>query len=330
MPSFDPFIYMFKQVAFFYKALSIFSEKTTILGSKAWKSMKRVNKSKKLEVSLVDKETQSLSDIETLNKKSVSKFILSRWTIRLIAMIGAVVIWHYLTEYDFNNVVNFENVPEPLLVLLNFIYHAQTEEFYVHILVSVKRILIGYTAATVLGILIGLLMGRFRLAEDICIPYIEILRPIPAVAWIPLAILIWPTEESSIIFITFLGAFFPIVLNTIQGVEATPEILVRAARSLGANSFEIFWHVVFPAALPSIAAGLAIGMGVSWFSLLAGEIISGQYGIGYFTWNAYSLIKYTDIVVGMLIIGGLGTLSTFLIRLLTRPMMRWQSLEAGR
>ena len=88
--------------------------------------------------------------------------------------------------------------------------------------------------------------------------------------------------------------------------------------------------LVFPAALPSIASGLAIGMGVSWFSLLAGEIISGQYGIGYFTWNAYSLIKYTDIVVGMLIIGGLGTFSTYLIRLLTRPMMRWQALEAGR
>ena len=161
-------------------------------------------------------------------------------------------------------------------------------------------------------------------------PGIEVLRPIPAVAWIPLAILIWPTEESSIIFITFLGAFFPIVLNTVQGVEATPEILVRAARSLGATNVEIFWHVVFPAALPSIASGLAIGMGVSWFSLLAGEIISGQYGIGYFTWNAYSLIKYTDIVVGMLIIGGLGTFSTYLIRLLTRPMMRWQALEAGR
>tara|TARA_B100002051_G_scaffold202111_1_gene192182 strand:- start:171 stop:755 length:585 start_codon:yes stop_codon:yes gene_type:complete len=193
-----------------------------------------------------------------------------------------------------------------------------------------KRILIGYVAATVLGIIVGLLMGRFRTAEDICIPYIEVLRPIPAVAWIPLAILIWPTEESSIIFITFLGAFFPIVLNTVQGVEATPEILVRAARSLGATNVEIFWHVVFPAALPSIASGLAIGMGVSWFSLLAGEIISGQYGIGYFTWNAYSLIKYTDIVVGMLIIGGLGTFSTYLIRLLTRPMMRWQALEAGR
>ena len=263
-------------------------------------------------------------------KVFVSRVVRSRWTIRIMAIISAVAIWHYLTEYDFNNGVNFENVPEPLLVLLNFIHHAQTQEFYIHIIVSVKRILIGYTAAAVLGILIGLLMGRFRVAEDFCIPYVEILRPIPAVAWIPLAILIWPTEESSIIFITFLGAFFPIILNTIQGVEATPEILVRAARSLGAKNFEIFWHVVFPAALPSIAAGLAIGMGVSWFSLLAGEIISGQYGIGYFTWNAYSLIKYTDIVVGMLIIGALGTLSTYLIRLLARPLLRWQALETGR
>jgi NitT/TauT family transport system permease protein len=82
--------------------------------------------------------------------------------------------------------------------------------------------------------------------------------------------------------------------------------------------------VVIPAALPSIAAGLAIGMGVSWFSLLAGEIISGQYGIGYFTWNAYSLINYPDIVVGMLVIGALGMASTFTVRQATRPFLAWQ------
>ena len=96
------------------------------------------------------------------------------------------------------------------------------------------------------------------------------------------------------------------VLNTVHGVEQTPEVLVRAARSLGASPLQVFGHVVLPAALPSIATGLAVGMGVSWFSLLAGEIISGQYGIGYFTWNAYSLIDYQDIVVGMLTIGLLG------------------------
>ena len=152
-------------------------------------------------------------------------------------------------------------------------------------------------------------------------PYIEVLRPIPAVAWIPLAILMWPTEESSIIYITFLGALFPIILNTVHGVEQTPEVLVRAAQTLGASRMQIFWNVTLPAALPSIATGLAIGMGVSWFSLLAGEIISGQYGIGYFTWNAYSLIKYPDIVVGMLVIGTLGTLSTMAVRKLTQPLL---------
>ena len=89
----------------------------------------------------------------------------------------------------------------------------------------------------------------------------------------------------------------------------------------------MFWHVVLPAALPSIAAGLAIGMGISWFSLLAGEIISGQYGIGYFTWDAYSLINYPDIVVGMLVIGGLGTLSTYLIKLAMKPALRWKEKQ---
>lgn len=249
------------------------------------------------------------------------------WTIRGVAVLIALALWHVVTEYDVNYIMNFENVPEPALVLQHFLQHIVTSEFLIHVAVSIERILIGFGFAVVFGIIIGLLMGRSRLAEDLLIPYIEVLRPIPAVAWIPLAILMWPTEESSIIYITFLGAFFPIVLNTVHGAEQTPEVLVRAAESLGASRIGIFSHVVIPAALPSIAAGLAIGMGVSWFSLLAGEIISGQYGIGYFTWNAYSLIQYPDIVVGMLSIGALGTTSTYLVKLATRPLLRWQLKE---
>jgi NitT/TauT family transport system permease protein len=117
---------------------------------------------------------------------------------------------------------------------------------------------------------------------------------------------------------------FPIILNTLHGVEQTPEVLVRAAQSLGASRMCIFRHVVLPGALPSICAGLAIGMGVSWFSLLAGEIISGQYGIGYFTWNAYSIIRPPDIIVGMLTIGLLGAATTALVHLITRPALAWQ------
>ena len=235
-----------------------------------------------------------------------------------------VLLWHIATAINLDLYINFSNVPAPLTVFLAFIAHIQTSEFWIHIGVSMRRILISYSFAVVLGIGIGLIMGRSRIARAFIMPYIEVIRPIPAVAWIPLAILMWPTEESSIIYITFLGALFPIVLNTLHGVEQTPEVLVRAVQSLGASKVDVFRHVVIPAALPSIAAGLAIGMGVSWFSLLAGEIISGQYGIGYFTWNAYSLINYQDIVVGMLVIGGLGTASTATVKAMTKPMLKWQ------
>ena len=252
------------------------------------------------------------------------KLKLEMIAIGLASILGGIFIWHVATLYNVNYFINFENIPAPLEVGSAFLTHAADTEFHTHILVSLRRIAIAYSLAVVLGIVVGLLVGRSRFARAAVLPYIEIIRPIPAVAWIPLAILMWPTEESSIIYITFLGALFPIILNTVHGVEQTPEVLVRAALSLGAARLKVFWHVVLPAALPSIGAGLAIGMGVSWFSLLAGEIISGQYGIGYFTWNAYSLINYPDIIVGMLIIGGLGSLSTYLVRVVMAPALRWK------
>ena len=246
------------------------------------------------------------------------------WGLRLFAILAGVALWHWAVAAHLDFYIRFDNVPSPLAVGTAFWRHLHETSFFIHILVSIERIITGYALAAGVGIFLGLIMGRSRIARDLLIPYIELLRPIPAVGWIPLAILMWPTEESSIIYITFLGAVFPIVINTVHGVEQTPELLVRAAQSLGAGRLAIFWHVVIPAALPSIAAGLSIGMGVAWFAILAGEIISGQYGIGYFTWNAYSLINYPDIVVGMLMIGILGTLSAYAVRLLTWPFLAWQ------
>lgn len=247
-----------------------------------------------------------------------------RHGVRIGAVLVALLFWHLASALGFSFILNFELVPGPLQVWSALMGELQSGELYTHIAVSMRRIAISYSLAVIAGVLIGVLMGRYRLMSDILSPYIEILRPIPAVAWIPLAILMLPSEESSIIFITFLGALFPIVLNTVHGVEQTSPMLVRAARSLGADGHAILWHVVLPGALPSIMAGLAIGMGVSWFSLLAGEIISGQYGIGYFTWAAYTLVEYPKIIIGMLTIGGLGTLSTALVRQAGRPMLRWQ------
>ncbi len=254
---------------------------------------------------------------------------LPPWAVQALiacgSLLGGLAIWQVGSAQGWSGFINFANIPTPGEVLDSTLENIADPEFYTHIAVSIRRVMLSFVLAVVVGVPIGLFMARNKFARAALLPYIEILRPIPAVAWIPLAILMWPTEESSIIFITYLGAFFPIVLNTISGAEQTPEVLIRATRSLGASKFDEFRHVVFPAALPSISAGLAVGMGVAWFSLLAGEIISGQYGIGYFTWDAYSMVRTPDIVLGMLVIGMLGTASTVAVKLLTKPMLKWQA-----
>jgi len=252
-----------------------------------------------------------------------------RYLLRLASIAVGVIAWQLLSSHGVDFILNFQNLPGPIEVWHVFAQLLGQHVFYIDVAYSLRRIAIAFLLATVLGVGIGALMGRFRVVQDLVTPYVEVLRPIPAVAWIPLAILMLPTEESSIVFITFLGAFFPILINTVVGVGQTPRNLVLAARSLGAGNAAILWHVVLPSALPAITAGLAVGMGVAWFSLLAGEMISGQYGIGYFTWNAYSLVEYPQIIVGMLCIGGLGTLSTHLVRLATRPLLRWQGDKVG-
>jgi len=155
------------------------------------------------------------------------------------------------------------------------------------------------------------------------------LRPIPGVAWIPLAILMFPSSEVSMVFITFIGALFPILLATIHGVEALDRRLVASARCLGAGRWRVFRDVVVPGALPHVITGLAIGMGTSWFCLVTAEMIAGQYGIGYYTWEAYNLQDYPSIVVGMVAIGVLGLLSSALVRRLGALLTPWYRLRGG-
>ena len=234
-----------------------------------------------------------------------------------------LLAWHVATLWDLDFYVRFQNIPSPGDVLTEAIELFGGLGFYVHILASLERIWLGFAIATVLGVGLGLLIGRFGLAEDTLFPPIELFRPIPAVAWVPISIMLWPTERSSIVFITTLGAFFPIVLNTIHGVEGIDRQLVRAATSLGAGRAAIFREVVFPGALPSIVTGLSVGMGVSWICLISAEMISGQFGVGYFTWVAYGIVKYAQIVVGMLTIGVLGMLSSLIVRQVGAQFMPW-------
>lgn len=241
----------------------------------------------------------------------------------LCSLGGLVLFWHLATTYRIDLYVRFANVPTPAEVWQSVLAASGDGRFATNVGVSLRRIFIGFALAGLLGVALGLVIGRYRRMHELLFPALEALRPIPAIAWVPISIMLWPNNEVSIVFITFLGAFFPILLNTVSGVQAVDSVLLRAGQCLGARSWQIMWHVVLPGAAPQIFTGLAVGMGVAWVSLIAAEMISGQFGIGYFTWEAYSLIAYADIVLGMITIGVLGLLCSWLIRLAGGWLMPW-------
>ena len=244
------------------------------------------------------------------------------------ALMGIVLFWHLATIYRLDFYIRFTNIPTPMEVLSKVAEVNSSPKFIKNVGMSLQRIFIGFAIATVLGVALGMLIGRYRLTRGFLFPAMEVFRPIPAIAWVPISIMLWPDNEVSIVFITFIGAFFPILLNTISGVQAVDGVLLRASQCLGARERQIMWYVVLPGAAPQIFTGLAVGMGVAWVSLIAAEMISGQFGIGYFTWEAYSLISYPEIVLGMITIGVLGLLCSGLIRFVGKSMMPWLSYGA--
>jgi NitT/TauT family transport system permease protein len=240
-----------------------------------------------------------------------------------LSLLAFLAAWYLLTKYRVVFFVRFTNVPSPVDVYQSFTRAIHDPKFFLHVMLSCRRILFGFSLAALIAVPLGLVMGRFKRIHQVIFPVAEVLRPIPAIAWVPMAIMLWPTNEQSIVFITFLGSFFPILVNTLHGMSLVDPVLVRAARCLGAREASIFREVYFPASLPHIFTGLTVGMGVAWVSLIAAEMISGQYGIGYFTWEAYSLVQYPDIALGMIAIGVLGLASSLLIRAMGRFVMPW-------
>jgi NitT/TauT family transport system permease protein len=253
-----------------------------------------------------------------------------RWLVRIGSLALATAAWQAASRTRLDlGVVDFANVPAPSEVVLAGLELLRSPKLTGHVGSSLLRVFAGFAAAALAGIGIGLLVGRSRWAEDAFMPPLEVLRPIPGVAWIPLAILMFPSAELSMVFITFIGAFFPILLATIHGVEALDRRVIASARCLGAGHWLLFRDIVLPGSLPHVVTGLAIGMGTAWFCLVTAEMIAGQYGIGYYTWEAYNLQRYPDIVVGMLIIGGFGMGSSALVRRAGRALTPWYQVKGA-
>jgi NitT/TauT family transport system permease protein len=202
-----------------------------------------------------------------------------------------------------------------------------TPEYYTHIWASIRRILIAFTIATAIGVPVGLFLGWSRTFREYVFPVFETLRPIPVLAWVPLAIVMFRSDETPVLFLATLASFYATALNTMLGVESIDESYPRAAACLGASKWQTFVHVVVPGALPFIFTGLQISVGVAWFSLVAAEMVSGEYGLGYVINTSYTTVRYPTIVIGMITLGVVGYVSSALVRLAGDYMMQWRVRE---
>lgn len=251
----------------------------------------------------------------------IKRALTTRSTYRgTTAIIACLVFWEVGSRLGLPVI---KNIPSLTSVLMAFKEAIFDPAYYVNWVDSFRRIFLGFALALILGIPLGLLMGTSRYIRELSLPVFEVLRPIPPLAWVPASAIFWPTPEMSVVFVTFLGAFFVLILNIVGGARNIDARYIRAAVSLGSTRKDIFWRIVLPATLPSIVVGMTVGIGVCWNTVVAAEMIASRSGLGFLTWRSYVTYTYPLIVVGMISIGIAGYISSGIIRFLGNHSMPW-------
>lgn len=264
---------------------------------------------------------------------------VSRRIRQAASIAGFLAVWWGLVN---SGILGFEFLAGPFETLALFVTYLAGEQIasggtiYLHAAYSTFRVVVGVGAAAALAIPLGLGIGANQRFKEFTFPALELFRPIPPVAWVPISILLLPSitilsiELSfAVVFVVFIGAFFPILVNTIEGVNTVDAEYVRAAKSLGAEGRQVFREVILPATLPSILTGVSLGIGLGWITVVAAEIIAGNYGLGYAIYQAYRLLATNDVLVGMVAIGILGYASSALVNRLANRAMAWNQGETN-
>lgn len=239
-------------------------------------------------------------------------------SIFLVAVLLA--LWFGLALAGQLNTVLF---PEPWIVWKTFINKITDFSLFQELGISLLRVLKGYLIAAVLGIVLGIIIGLSKHARRLTDLLIQIIRPIPPIAWIPLVILWMGIGEGSKVFLIFLGGFFNILLNVIDGVRYTDKKLLEVASVMETPKKKYIFQLVIPAAMPNILTGLRIALGSCWTCVVAAELVASTSGIGYMISNARNFGQMDVVIVGMLSIGVVGKLMDVLLRVVERWVLVW-------
>ena len=251
------------------------------------------------------------------------------WLRRVVVPLALLLVWQLVSSVE---IVDPHWLPAPTTVAEawgSWMFGERTliawysGTWFEYVYLSTSRVLTGFVVAGVTGIAIGLLIGSSRIARDLLDPLVQMIRPIPIVAWLPFSTFLFGIRDTSAIFLIALGAFFPIVVNTAAGAERTPRVLLRAARMLGTSSRKLIHRVIFPAALPSIFTGLRLGLGIAWVLVIVAEMIAVRGGLGYALWSAYQFTRMDLIIAAMASVGALGFAFDLILVAIAGRLLRW-------
>jgi NitT/TauT family transport system permease protein len=200
---------------------------------------------------------------------------------------------------------------------------------HIHLFASMTRVYGGFALAALVAVPLGLLIGRNEKVRALLDPFLQLMRPIPVTAWLPLSMILFGLGPRSAFFLVFLGAFYPILLNTVFGVRSVEKRLFEAASMLGCSGTAQFFRVVLPASLPSIFTGLRLGLGLAWFVIVVGEMTGVPQGLGAVIMDGRTLSRTELVICGMIVIGIAGFISDRIIVALMNRLLRWSPSHHG-
>lgn len=260
-----------------------------------------------------------------MNVKFNAKEFLSSVFFSLIGIVAVLIVWTLGVRYTAVGLL----LPTPWEVLQRAgftIVHPIGRKYtlLMHLAISLQRVLVGFSLSALCGVILGIAMGRFKMVEAIFKPLFELVRPIPSVAWIPLAIVWFGIGETAKIFIIFMAGFVNITVNTYAGAKQVDENMLGVAHMLGANELQAFFHVVIPSCIPYIFAGMQVGLSTCWMAVLAAEMVSSTKGIGWTITAGQENGDMTQIFIGIIAIAIVGLLLAVLMRWAERVLCRWR------
>lgn len=239
---------------------------------------------------------------------------------RLLFILVFLLVWE---AFVFLNILNPLLLPAPSRIFLSLIELITNGQLPGDILISLQRVAIGFSISLLTAIPLGLLMGMNKKINYIIEPVVNFIKPIPPIAWIPVAIIWFGIGNKLTYFITAIASFFPVFINTLVGVENVPKEHINAAKCFGASKRMLLTDIIIPAALPYIFSGIRIGLGFAWMSIVAAEMITSISGLGYLIIINQQMLRLDRVFVGMIIIGFVGLLLDNALVLLKKAIIRW-------